>query len=296
MKIFISWSGKLSHEIACVFRDWLPSVIQSVKPYVSSEDIDKGTRWSTDIAGELEVSNYGIIIVTKDNLTAQWINFEAGALSKTLDKANVSPFLFGIKRSEVQGPLVQFQSTIFEKMDVFKLIQSINKRLDEDKKLDETQLSKAFEVWWNELETKLNFLENAVAKTTEQPSETPMDNQAVILEEILELVRTQQRILSTPENLLPKTYFEKVMLGFNENDITFVSRLLRKHRELWILLNRMTLEVEELTPQDNSDIADKVQTTLKQLLFEIENLGRELVDFERQKNAKIRASRIIPEF
>ncbi len=217
-------------------------------------------------------------------------------MSKTLDKANVSPFLFGIKRSEVQGPLVQFQSTIFEKMDVFKLIQSINKRLDEDKKLDETQLSKAFEVWWNELETKLNFLENAVAKTTEQPSETPMDNQAVILEEILELVRTQQRILSTPENLLPKTYFEKVMLGFNENDITFVSRLLRKHRELWILLNRMTLEVEELTPQDNSDIADKVQTTLKQLLFEIENLGRELVDFERQKNAKIRASRIIPEF
>ena len=181
-------------------------------------------------------------------------------------------------------------------MDVFKLIQSINKRLDEDKKLDETQLSKAFEVWWNELETKLNFLENAVAKTTEQPSETPMDNQAVILEEILELVRTQQRILSTPENLLPKTYFEKVMLGFNENDITFVSRLLRKHRELWILLNRMTLEVEELTPQDNSDIADKVQITLKQLLFEIENLGRELVDFERQKNAKIRASRIIPEF
>lgn len=217
-------------------------------------------------------------------------------MSKTLDKANVSPFLFGIKRSEVQGPLVQFQSTIFEKMDVFKLIQSINKRLDEDKKLDETQLSKAFEVWWNELETKLNFLENAVAKTTEQPSETPMDNQAVILEEILELVRTQQRILSTPENLLPKTYFEKVMLGFNENDITFVSRLLRKHRELWILLNRMTLEVEELTPQDNSDIADKVQITLKQLLFEIENLGRELVDFERQKNAKIRASRIIPEF
>ena len=86
------------------------------------------------------------------------------------------------------------------------------------------------------------------------------------------------------------------MAGFNENDINFVSKLLRKHRELWILLNRMTLEVEELTPQDDSDVADNLQITLKQLLFEIENLGSELVDFERQKSAKIRSNRIIAEF
>ncbi len=126
MKVFISWSGAISHLVAIKLRDWLPSVIQSIEPYVSSEDIDKGARWSTDIAGELHASSYGLICLTKDNINAPWINFEAGALGKSIDKSRVSPFLFRIKRSEVEGPILQFQSTIFEKDDVLKLLKSIN--------------------------------------------------------------------------------------------------------------------------------------------------------------------------
>ena len=120
MKVFISWSGNISWKVAVIFRDWLPSVIQSVEPYVSSEDIDKGARWSTDIAKELEDSTFGILCVTKENLEAPWLSFEAGALSKTMEKSFVTPFLFDIKRSEVQGPILQFQSTIFQKEDIKK--------------------------------------------------------------------------------------------------------------------------------------------------------------------------------
>lgn len=86
VKVFISWSGDISLKVATVFRDWLPSVIQSIEPYVSSEDIDKGARWSTDIAKELENSTFGILCDTKENIEAPWLSFEAGALSKTMEK------------------------------------------------------------------------------------------------------------------------------------------------------------------------------------------------------------------
>ena len=53
MKVFISWSGSKSQEVAKILKQWIPCVIQSVEPYFSSADTDKGARWSTDIAKEL---------------------------------------------------------------------------------------------------------------------------------------------------------------------------------------------------------------------------------------------------
>ncbi len=207
MKVFLSWSGQRSHKVACAFRDWLPSVIQSVIPYVSSEDIDKGARWSTDIAKELEASNYGMICVTKKNASAPWINFEAGALSKSLDKANVAPFLIDIKRSDVQGPLLQFQSVIFEKGELSKLVASINNRIAEKSRLTDSLLEKAFNVWWPHLEAQLKELE----KSVEPPKPAaPADDKTKILEELLELARQQQRILNSPDTLLPPGYLEFV--------------------------------------------------------------------------------------
>lgn len=157
MKVFISWSGRVSHKLAIELRDWLPSVIQSIEPYVSSEDIDKGARWATDIAGALDQSAFGILCVTRDNMEAPWLNFEAGALSKSIDKGNVCPFLFGVDRSEVQGPLLQFQSTICEKEDVLKLVKSLNLSCQaEGIGIDEKRLEDTFDIWWPRLQEKLD--------------------------------------------------------------------------------------------------------------------------------------------
>lgn len=200
MKVFLSWSGTKSHKVALVFRDWLPSVIQEITPYVSSEDIDKGARWSTDIAKELEDSTFGMLCVTKENISAPWLTFEAGALSKTMEKSFVSPFLFDIKRSEVDGPILQFQSTIFEREDIQKLVRTLNKACGENG-LSEERLGKAFEVWYPTLESELKAIKGQADETTEADNGNHVDvsDNQKILEEILELSRSNQKLIRNPD-------------------------------------------------------------------------------------------------
>jgi len=129
MKVFISWSGDTSKALAEALRGWLPSVIQAIKPYFSPDDITKGSRWSTEIAKELEECKIGLICLTADNLEAPWIMFETGALSKSISAARVCPLLFGVEPSDVKGPLVQFQAAPFAKDEMKKAVRMMNQEL-----------------------------------------------------------------------------------------------------------------------------------------------------------------------
>jgi hypothetical protein len=193
MKIFLSWSGETSRKVALVLREWLPSVIQSLDPYVSSIDIDKGARWSSDIAGELDASSYGIICLTPDNLSAPWINFEAGALGKSVNNSRVSPLLFRVTRTEVTGPLVQFQSTTIERDEIWKLLLSINNALGEEG-LEAERLQRSFQAWWPSLEQQLSDIPDLQQA---KAGEVPKSEMTVMLEELLDLARNNTRILTS---------------------------------------------------------------------------------------------------
>lgn len=237
MKVFLSWSGEISHKVAIIFRDWLPSVIQAIEPYVSSEDIDKGARWSTDIAEELENSTFGILCVTRENIQTPWLNFEAGALSKSMDKSYVSPFLFDIKRSEVNGPILQFQSTIFEKEDIKKLVLTLNKACGEGL-LTEDRITKTFDVWYPSLEEQLKQIDTKTTNTEDHKKEVKVSSNDIvnntiinpeidnILEEVLNISRINQKLLRTPDKTVEVNLHE-----IKENIEMIKEKLQRNCRE-----------------------------------------------------------------
>jgi len=154
---------------------------------MSEGDIEKGARWSLDLARELEGAKVGIICLTPENLDSPWVHFEAGALSKTIDKTFVCPYLFQLEKADLKGPLAQFQATKADQKDTQQLVQTINKASG-DRHLDTGQLLNIFNRWWPDLYKDL-------AKISTKPQEKRIARpDREILEEILDRVRKQDRI------------------------------------------------------------------------------------------------------
>jgi hypothetical protein len=192
MDVFISWSGERSRAAAEALRNWLPKIINELKPWLSSEDIDKGSRWNTDVASRLEGAKAGIICLTASNLHSDWILFEAGALSKTLQNTFVCPLLIGLDPSDVKPPLAQFQATRAKKDDILKLLKTLNGALGASA-LQEAHIDEAFDVWWPKLESQFSSLPAEAVKTsTHRPDRE-------LLEEVLALVRNQSRPDASPQ-------------------------------------------------------------------------------------------------
>lgn len=179
MKIFLSWSGHASYQVADALREWLPAVLPYAEPWLSAEDIDKGARWANEIANELSESNFGVICIVPGNVDEPWLNFEAGVISKTLGLGKVAPLLVEVDRNEITGPLAQFQSTVFEQSDVRRLVRSINRSHTEP--LNEGQLLRTFNACWR-------GLEDAIAEIDFDEEDDEDEEQDVLEEKDVEIL------------------------------------------------------------------------------------------------------------
>lgn len=193
--LFISWSGPLSRAIANIVHEWLPTVIQAADPFMSEKDIDAGARGLDEISTQLKDIQVGVMCLTASNQTSAWLNFEAGALSKMINKTYVIPLAFDIDKGQIKQPLGQFQAKQFTESDILQVVITINKAIGSP--LKEERLKIAFGMAWSNLAQDIERLRSDHAQQTfvEEPRRTAED----MLEELIVATREQSTQLRTLE-------------------------------------------------------------------------------------------------
>lgn len=164
MKVFLSWSGSRSKEVADALRDWLPDVLHSVIPFMSSIDIETGRDFFRVLRSELSESNFGILCLTKDICLKPWVLFESGSLAKAVGSSSLCPYLIDMEPNELPIPLALFQAANADENGTYRLIESLNS--SSELHLSEPQLRKSFEKWWPDLKPKLESKEKPLGLPT----------------------------------------------------------------------------------------------------------------------------------
>lgn len=141
--VFISWSKEPSKQIAEEIKQLFEAVFAingNIKFFLSSSDgggIGKGERFLKVLNENLSKCNFGIIVLTKNNIEQPWIMYEAGSLAKDLEKGKVTPIFFDIEEIEKGSPLFQFQHVKYAKEEFYELAKSILKAYYNDDSLTE---------------------------------------------------------------------------------------------------------------------------------------------------------------
>jgi len=197
MKIFYSWSGNMSKEIAAEFHDFIPLLIPGIIPFYTPKDIDKGTQWLSEILAGLNQCQAGIVFITPENYDKPWVLFEAGAIANRYDGALVYPVFFNLATSDVNNPLTKiFQATNFSKDDIWHMISNMNGKL-ETGRASEIHLKKHFENYYPEFEEKIIEIITKYP-TTPKSEPTTVTNPVVRdnsekIDEALDILRAIQR-------------------------------------------------------------------------------------------------------
>lgn len=131
----------------------------------------------------MEATNVGILCVTRDNMNAPWLLFEAGALAKSIQSGRVVPLLLDLDLRDITGPLAQFQAKKADEAGITDLVTSLNKLAE--KPLPESRIEKTLTKFLGELCETIRSIPPGVSASAAKHTR---DNDEV-LEELLTLVR-----------------------------------------------------------------------------------------------------------
>lgn len=217
-----------------MLREWLPMVVQHVEAWTSDSDIDSGARWNHEIAAALEETHFGVVCVTRENQSAPWLLFEAGALAKSVGSGRVVPLCIDLPPSDITGPLAGFQARSLQKEGLNRLVQDLNK-LTERKMLSQ-QLDNIFEGMWPGLESRIaKVMGGSGVETSPQPHRETGD----MLAEVVEKVRRMERRMDADAYV--KIYEPQPTMFADRFDVTPLGVLrFKQHRAEELMLKHIS--------------------------------------------------------
>lgn len=244
MKLFLSWSGERSRRVAELIGEWISGVIQQIDPWISSE-MDRGAIWFSEIGSAINTVSNGVVCLTRENLTAPWILFEAGALARNFGSNRVCTFLIDVKPKDISDPLAQFNHTFSTRDSMFQLAKTLNERLNEGK-LADAKLQKEFDLHWDLFES--GFQE--IITETREGEKPPKKSEREILNDIADMLQSVNRKV----NLLADLPF--VRSGENYFRTTIRKDALDARSDLWrrVLQKQMLDYLRNQDPQEQPEI------------------------------------------
>lgn len=231
LKLFLSWSGSTSHKIADILGESLYSLFrESIEFFYSPENIRSGDKWLYELNEALKNSKFGILCITKDNLNSAWINFEAGAIGKSLVESKVCPVLINVDRNSMQNhPLNIYQSVILsDKEDMRKLLHSICNELEtRDKIAIVNILRKEFDTkWWPHFNGEIQAV---LKEESETKNQTPKSIMTILAKHNIDpSTASQQYGILTP---IPENLFHEIrreIIGLTSNSLVLVGSSLNE--------------------------------------------------------------------
>ena len=128
MRIFFSWSGQPSEDVARFVKPWLMNNIfqeQEIEIFISKEDIELGSEWYSRVRDELVSCDLAVIFLTANNVNTPWLNFEAGAVAVGEQRRPVITFLIDVSVDNIKSPLKNYQPINASYENIKKLILDI---------------------------------------------------------------------------------------------------------------------------------------------------------------------------
>jgi hypothetical protein len=151
--LFVSWSGPRARSLAEALSQWLPGVLPTYRPWISSRQ-RRGTDWAAVLFERIAAARATVVCLTSDSIAAPWMLFEAGLLGARGDRP-LALYVLDVEQDELASSAVgAFPAFPATERGTAGLVELLNGSSDHP--LPEENVATYLAGSWSDLERQLS--------------------------------------------------------------------------------------------------------------------------------------------